>query len=252
MEKFTIKNRHGLKIVTQLEKADQPAGLAIILHGLGGFKDQDHIEVFAQSFKDANYTVLRYDATHSFGESEGEYKEATTSGYYDDLEDVIDWAKDQDWYIEPFVLVGHSLGGISILLYAEKYPDKVKALAPISTVVSGELMKQAYGDQLETWQEKGFIERPSVSKPGEIKILNWSFVEDLKNIDTFSEVDKLTMPVLLIVGNVDKYKPHSKILYDKLPGQKEIHIIKNAPHTFREKEHLYEIKQIFDKWIKKL
>ena len=41
------------------------------------------------------------------------------------------------WYGEPFVLVGHSLGGISTALFAENYPDKVKALAPISTVVSG-------------------------------------------------------------------------------------------------------------------
>lgn len=250
--KTTIKNRHGLKIVTLLEKADQPQGLAIILHGLGGFKDQDHIEVFAQSFKDANYTVLRYDATHSFGESEGEYKEATTSGYYDDLEDVIDWAKDQDWYIEPFVLVGHSLGGISILLYAEKYPDKVKALVPISTVVSGELMKQVYGDQLKTWQEKGFIERPSVSKSGTIEILNWSFVEDIKDIDTLPEADKLTMPVLLIVGDNDKYAPHQDILYEKLPDEKELHIIKGAGHTFRDPDYLRQIKQIFDKWIKKL
>lgn len=252
MEKQTIKNRYGLKIVTQLEKADQPIGLAIVLHGLGGFKEQDHIEVFAQAFKDANYTVLRYDATHSFGESDGKYEEATTTGYYQDLEDVINWAKDQDWYMEPFVLAGHSLGGISILLYAEKYPEKVKALAPISSVISGDLMKEVYGDQLESWQKKGYVERPSASKPGTIKKLNWSFVEDLEGIDTLPEIEKLTMPVLLLAGDQDKYTPHSDILFEKLPGQKELHIIKNAPHTFRKEEHLKEIKNIFDEWIKKI
>lgn len=37
-----------------------------------------------------------------------------------------------------------------------------------------------------------------------------------------------------------------------LPGDKEFHIIKDAPHTFREKVHLDEIKQIFLKWIDKV
>jgi dipeptidyl aminopeptidase/acylaminoacyl peptidase len=60
------------------------------------------------------------------------------------------------------------------------------------------------------------------------------------------------MPVLLMVGDLDKSTPieHQKILFDKLPGKKEIHIIKGSPHTFKDPKHLEEIKSIFDKWIK--
>lgn len=253
MNKETIKNRYGLKIVTLLEKAVDPVGLVIVVHGLGGFKEQPHIETFAQAFKDVNYNVLRYDATHSFGESEGSYEEATTTSYYEDLEDVISWAQKQDWYIEPFVLVGHSLGSMVSILYAEKYPNKVKALAPIATAVSGQLMKENYGSVLKEWQEKGILERPSVSRPGVMKRLNWGFVEDSLQYDVLTEVNKLTIPNLLIVGDQDKSTPveDQQRLFDKLSSPKELHIIKGATHNFRRSEYLKEIKEIFDFWIKK-
>ena len=259
MKKETIKNRHGLKIVTLLEKADQPKGLAIILHGLGGFKEQKHIETFAQAFKKAGYTVLRYDATNSFGESEGAYEDATVTSYYQDLEDVIKWAKEQDWYIEPFVLVGHSLGGICSILYAQKYSNQVKALAPISTVVSGTLRIEAHEkflgkEHLENWRKTGWYESKSISKPGIIKRLPWSHIEDNLKYNILEKADKLKFPVLLIVGDRDTSTPpeHQKLLFEALPGPKEFHIIKGSPHTFRKKEHLAEIKQIFKDWIVKI
>jgi len=254
MEKQIIKNRHGLKIVTQLEQAENPAGLAIVVHGLYGSKDQAHVEVFAQAFKDANYTVLRYDATHSFGESDGPHEDATTTGYYQDLEDVINWAKDQNWYIEPFVLAGHSLGGLSIILYAEKFPDKIKALAPISTAVSGELMKKHYAPVVAEWKKKGFLESEHKSKPGVMKKLKWGFVEDGLKYDVLPESHKLKMPVLLIVGDRDMFTPieDHQLLLDKLSGPKELHIIKGSKHCFRAPEYLKEVKEIFDNWIKKI
>ncbi len=63
------------------------------------------------------------------------------------------------------------------------------------------------------------------------------------------------MPVLLIVGENDKSTPDKTVkdFYNNLPeGKKELHIIKNAPHTFRDPNHLKEIKEIFIKWIKKI
>jgi pimeloyl-ACP methyl ester carboxylesterase len=65
---------------------------------------------------------------------------------------------------------------------------------------------------------------------------------------------KLIMPVLLIVGELDESTPpkHQQILFDVLPGKKELHIIKNCPHTFRDQEHLDEVYNILRSWIKKI
>jgi uncharacterized protein len=253
MKKIIIKNRHGLKIVVIVEISNPQKGLVFISHGLSGDKDQRHIQTFAEAFKEERYSVVRFDTTNTFGESDGNYEDATTTNYYEDLEDVINWAKLKDFYQEPFCLVGHSLGGLTTLTYAENYPEKVKGLAPISTVVSGQLSAKARGkERMEKWEKIGWEEE--LSRKGIIKRLKWSHMIDRLNYDALSKVNKLTMPVILIVGDKDTSTPlkHQKILFDKLPGKKKLHIIKDGPHTFKDPKHLLEIKQIFKNWIKSL
>lgn len=242
--------------VTTEQPNGSAQGLAFVMHGLGGFKEQPHIKTFARAFLDNGYTVVRFDTTNTFGESDGSYEDATTTNYYEDLEDIINWARTQSWYQEPFCLVGHSLGGICTALYAEKNSEKVKVLAPISTVVSGKLSIETprHKEIYPEWKRTGWRVTESNSKPGTVKRLKWSHVEDRLKYDLLPEVDKLTMPVLLIVGDQDDstLPEHQKILYEALPGKKEIHIIKNALHTFKDSVHLKEIYQIFDAWIKNL
>lgn len=240
-------------MVVITEVSENQRGLVFVMHGLSGFKEQLHIKTMSDAFKEKGYTVVRFDTTNTFGESDGKYEDATTTNYYEDLEDVIDWAKSQGWYEEPFWMVGHSLGSFCIAYYAENYPNKVKALAPISTVISGKLSAETekYKKILEEWKKTGWRIEKSISQPGLIKKLKWSHVEDRFKYDLLPKVQRLTMPVLLIVGDKDDGTPpeHQKILYDKLPGRKELHIIKNAPHTFMKQGHLDEIKQILSNWI---
>lgn len=257
MEKLFIKNRKCKNISVLVERSKNQKGLAFIMHGLGGFKEQDHITTFADAFREKGFTVIRFDATNTLGESEGKYEDATITNYYEDLEDVIKWAQEQKWYQGPFALSGHSLGGICISLYAEKYPEKVLALAPISTVVSGRLSVEAHEryepENFAEWKKTGWQEKESHSKSGVMKRLPWSHISDRLKYDLLPKVSKLTMPVLLIVGENDTSTPpdHVQILFEILPGPKEYHIIKNAPHTFRDKKHLEEIKTLFLKWIDK-
>ncbi|MCX6780163.1 MAG: alpha/beta hydrolase, partial [Candidatus Magasanikbacteria bacterium] len=93
----------------------------------------------------------------------------------------------------------------------------------------------------------------SGSKPGIIKRLPWSHMEDRLRYDTIPNAGKLIMPVLLVVGENDDTTPLEtlKILEKVLPGKKEIKIIKNAGHTIKEPEQLEELKNIFSTWIDK-
>lgn len=259
MQKEIIKNRKGQKLAVVIEKADQQKGLAFVAHGLGGFKEQPHIRTIAEAFIENNYTVITFDATNTLGESEGSYEDATTTNYYEDLEDVIKWAGIQAWYQEPFVMAGHSLGGITVALFAEKFPKKIKALAPVSTAVSGCLSVEAHKryklEEFNAWGKTGWLEQESNSKPGIIKRLKWSHVADRLRYDLLPNATKLTMPTLLIAGENDTSTPpeHQKILYKALSGmEKELYIIKGAPHTFRDSAHLAEIKQIFNRWLIKI
>lgn len=252
IEKLTIKNRNGQNLVILVEENKNPKGLVFVMHGLSGFKEQLHILTIADAFKEKDFTVIRFDTTNTFGESDGDFEDATTTNYYEDLEDVIKWSKSQPWYEEPFVLTGHSLGGFCIALYAERYPNKVKAIAPISTVVSGKLTKKAYGQEtIRNWKKIGWLITESRSKPGLIKKLKWNFMVDIMKYDLLKNIDKLTIPTLLIVGENDESTPleHQRILFNAITGKKELHVVKNAPHTFREERHLKEIRKIFLDWI---
>ena len=252
MQKLFIQNRKGQKMVVIVEETTPHKGLAIIMHDLGGFKEQPHVQAMAETFLEYGYTAVRFDTTNTFGESDGNYKLATTTNYYEDLEDVIAWARTQPWYQETFVLVGHSLGGLCIALYAERHPEKVKALAPISTVVSGALSMEGHEkhEEWRKWKETGWREEISKST-GKVKRLPWSHMEDRLRYDLMPEVHKLTMLVLLIVGEYDDSTPpeHQQILYEALPGPKELHLISGAPHTIRANEHLEELKSVISRWL---
>ena len=253
MIKQIIKNRKSQKIAVIVDIAPKQKGLAFVMHGLGGFKEQPHIQAFAQAFRKKGYTVILFDATNSIGESHGKLENATMTNYYEDLEDVISWASGQNFYQEPFILCGHSLGAMSAALFAEKNQLKVKALAPISLAVSGKLSEQTpdFKKISKDWKKNGIREWESSSQPGLIQSLKWSHVLDRRKYDLLPGAAKLNMPVLLIVGDWDDVTPleHQKIFYKKITGKKQLHIIKNAPHTFVAKEQLDEIKKIIKKWI---
>lgn len=253
--KTFIKNRDSNDVCVVVEGSDgQTDKLAFIMHGLGGSKQEPHIRAIAEAFLEDGYTVVSWDAVHTFGESKGgAYEDATITNYYADLEDVIAWAKTQSWYIKPFVLCGHSLGGVSTALFAERNPEKVSALAPISTVVSGKLSFETKSKAaLEEWKNAGI--RVEKRRNGDEKRLKWSHMEDRLKYDLIQGVDKLTMPVLMAVGERDTSTPpeHQQILFDKLPGKKELHVIKGAEHAFYEVQEQQELKQLVKSWIAKL
>lgn len=258
MEKFEIKNRHGLKIVGEIHKPKNAVGVAFVLHGLGGFKEQVSIIATVDTLFKNGYIVISFDATNSIGESEGKYENATMQLHYEDLVDVTEWAKNQPWHKEPFVLAGSSLGGYAVINFAEEYPSKVKAVCAKAPVVSGKLSFKTYEKyhkkELKEWEETGWNERKSVSKPGIIKRLPWSHMKERLSHDLRVNISRLVMPVLLIVGENDTSCPpnQQKILFDLIPGPKELQIVKGAPHTFKEEKDLNELKNILDTWIKKI
>ena len=253
-QKLFIHNRKKQKISVVINTSSNQQGLVFIMHGLGGFKEQLHLNTIAETFKEEKFTTVLFDTTNSVGESDGSYQNATLTNYYEDLEDVIIWAGKQEFYQQPFYLVGHSLGGISVTLFAERNPKLIKGLAAFAPVVSGTLfVDNVPKEQLEYWDKTGWQIRESKSKGITLK-LNWQqFKKDILNYDLLEKANKLTMPVLIIVGEKDTSTPveHQQKLFDKIPGKKELCIIKDAPHTFVKEEHLKQLRTIFKKWINK-
>jgi len=156
MQRLAIKNRHGLKLVIQVDEPAEPKHLVFIAHGQGGFIEQVHITAFAEAFLANNYRVVRFDATHAIGASGGDLEDVTYDSYIEDLEDVINWARAQDWFQQPFALCGHSMGAQSTAWYAEHHPEEISLLAPIAPTINFDLwMKTIAPDYVSKWQQLG-------------------------------------------------------------------------------------------------
>jgi len=253
-EKLFIKNRKGESIAVLVDEAEKQEGLAFVMHGLGSWKERPITEYMAKSFIENNYTVVRFDATNSFGESYGKIEDATTTNYYEDLEDVIAWARAQKWYQEPFVLSGHSLGALCTGLYAEKNPEKIKGWVPVGGAISGKLSLEARPEEGVLWKQEGYraLIGWDPKDPDAVYKLPWSHFEDRLKYDLFQKIDKLNMPVCIIVGERDNscLPKHQELLYEKLKSSKELHIIKDAPHTIKDEKQLQELSEIVSKWIR--
>ncbi len=249
----TIQNSFGQKIAVFIETSTPQIGLLFLMHGFSGFKEQTHIQTIADVFIENGYTVVRFDCRYAFGESDGETIDATETSYYEDLETVIQWAKGQAWYQEPFVLAGHSLGGMTVTRYAETNPMQVKALIPFAPVVSGDLQLALHSpEELKEWKKIGYIETESKSKPGKLKRKSWKLMMDMAKYDLLKKGDALTMPTLLIVGAEDELTPVNQIqmLYEKIPNEKkQLTIVPGAEHTFRTLEHLGQLNKTVSDWI---
>lgn len=257
MKKLTLKNRKGQEIVGALELPNsKPIGTAVIQHGYGGFKDQEHVLKMKDAFLNNGFVTFNFDATNTFGESDGEYEKSTIGLHYEDFEDVANWVQEQDWFVAPLAITGHSMGGYSVARYAEEYPDKVAFCAPIAPVVSGELSWEAHKEfapeEFEMWKEEGVLVKPSTTNPNNIKRSPWSHMEERLDHDLLPYADKLTMPIFLYVGTEDTSIPpkHVQKLFDSIPSnKKKLVIAEGAPHTYRTEDDLNHLYKSMNEWI---
>lgn len=260
-----IKNRHGLRVFVCIDIPDTSfiQGLAFIMPGLGSQHKKPEFRACAEIMNSHGYVAVSLDPTHSFGLSDGLYEDATFTNYREDLEDVIDWARvhldsivGKTVYREPFVLIGHSLGGMSVAYIAEQYPEKIKALAPLSMTMSGALSAEARGkEEMGRWKEQGFQVRQRSN--GTQKILKWSHMEDRMKYNLLQDAQKISTPLLMIVGENDPVTPprHQQLFFDAVStptDKKEIHIINGAGHELGKTDVLPTVKEIVRVWFSKI
>lgn len=238
-KKVYIKNRQSERIAVVVRIHDTARGCAVVQHGLAGSKDEKHIAAAARVFFDAVYTTVLFDATNTYGESDGTIEQSTMTKHYEDLEDVIAWMRTEPWCHGKLVLAGHSMGGYAVTRFAEIYPNDVAAVFPLSPVVSGALTLAAHElyepGYIQHWKETGWREDRSISNPERVRRLPWSHMEDRLTHDLLPDALKLTMPVHIIVGDTDRISTvdHMRTLFDALPGVKSLHIIPNCAHVYR-------------------
>ena len=229
MEKVALQNRRKQNIVGVLEKPKgKIKGTAIVQHGWGVNKEEPVVRSIKQGVLDAGLQVFIFDATNTFGESDGTFEKSTLRLHWEDLEDVVKWVQQQEWFQKPLALAGHSKGGYSVVRYTEEYPEEVDLLLPVAPVVSGKLSFEAYEKKnpngLEKWKKDGYItsrRAPDVKKW-------WFQMEERLQHDLLPSAHKVTVPTLFVVGSKDTTCPfdHVQILCNEIKSQDITHCMK--------------------------
>ncbi|OVE75083.1 hypothetical protein BVX95_00335 [archaeon D22] len=253
-ERFEIRNRHGLKLIIAVDRVENQKGLAVIAHGHGSNMNFPLIRDISIPFLSKFFTVVRFDTTNTDNQSEGKYENGTPTTYYQDLEDVMEWVKDQDFYEKP-ILAGQSIGGMSVADYAIKNQTKVKSIILVSPSVSGELsMANKPIDLLLKWKKDGFYTRPSTAFEGLTRKYPWSYAEDVMKKSILKYAENFVIPVLTIAGEKDTATPpqHQTLFYWKLKCPKEFHIISDADHDFNGDEVREKLQYLISQWVDKI
>ena len=244
-----IRNRKGLKMSIRLNVNDKNTKLVFLEHGLSSRKEYPHMQVLEEVFSEYGYNVINMDATNSINESESSDEGITTTGHYEDLVDVIEWAKTQAFYKEPFALAGQSLGAISVVRYAGQYSDKVNLLIPCAFPYYN-YVEEELNDFAKEVIKNGYCDKISKST-GKVLRLKTAYVEDIKKLDISSQIKMIKANTYVIVGSKDneKHLKNSRYLYQMLNCKKEFYLLEDIPHDLANTTH---DKELFTKTLKNI
>lgn len=250
-----IKNTQNEKLYLQLDGWQNAANnkLAFLQHGLASNMEHVAIQTTKKALLDNGYFVVTFDSRYSLGQSDGEVKDVRLSTFVEDLTTVIDWAKQQKFYSEPFAIGGHSLGGASVIDYASLHPQQVNVLIPIAPVVSGQRWEEScmkfMPEFCAHWQETGFYEYKTADKTA---VIPYQLVEDTKSYNALDLAQNIQARTLLVVaGNDTVINPQDlQELFEVLPSQKKEVIIPKSGHNFAEEQNQKDLYQAVSDFVK--
>lgn len=254
---FTIQAQTGEKIIGCTYLIPHAKGLAFIAHGLAGYKEEAYLQKVRSILEEHQITVVMYDARYSFGESDGPLEKACFSNFITDLNSVINWAQNQSFYQEPFMLVGHSLGAGACLQYAIHHPEKIQSVVSLSAVYNGQLLLDSYTknkpDFVKKWQEEKrlFKQREDNQKSGYI---SYNHIIDALSYKLEEQASRITCPTLIVCGNHDisSTLEINQCLFNHLNCFKELVVIQECGHTYKTNQNLQTLQESISSFLSTL
>jgi len=243
-----------------LEPNCPPRGTVFFAHGMAGYKEQSPIQAVAKAAIYEGFTVVLADFTHGFGDADGSLEGLTMTSHAEDFEDVCVHILAQNWFKEPFIIGGHSIGNLAALNYI-KTPEnqqKVDGLIAVSPNLSGQLRLDAFEkyqpQALVRFKERGYlnIKDPESGKHGK---LMRDYISDFMSYDMLKCADAFEKPVLFITGLDDVITPPEGVrafLSKALNCHLTYHEIYGEDHFWRTNAAKGTLSLHVEEWLEKL
>ena len=174
--KVTFLSKHDLELsgVIHLPEAQSTKCYAILAHCFTCTKSLKAGITLARTFAENGIAALRFDFT-GLGASQGQFEKSSFSSNVDDIESAAKFLEEN--YEPAQLLVGHSLGGTSVLAACTKI-DSIKAVATIGSPSSPDHILHVLEDKLDEIAASDGI---TISLNGREFTFKQDFVDDVRN-----------------------------------------------------------------------
>lgn len=237
MEKVFFETKDNIKLCGILEKPKRKTEKCVILaHGITVDKSENGLhEIIAKDLIRNNIASFRFDF-RGHGESGGKQEDMTIKGELKDIESAYQLTKNKFTEIS---LLGASFGGGIITLFVGTNKCKIKSICLWNPVLNYEHVflkphlpwlkkinnKIKLDLKTKGWTKLGKSEYKTGKK----------LFEEMKVYKPYMELEKITIPTLIIHGDKDTKVPYKDSLeYVKKFKNASFVTIKNAEHGFHE------------------
>lgn len=191
----------GHSLAGRLELPDAPArAFAIHAHCFTCSKDGLAAFHMSKALCRAGIAVLRFDFT-GLGDSHGHFADSTFSSRVSDLVAAADWLRAR--HQPPRLLVGHSLGGATVIAAAGQIPE-ARAIATIGAPFEPATVVRQFGDRVDAIRAQG---EARVTLAGRQFTIRRALLDDLAQQRQVDRIRELRRPLLVLHSPLDDTVP---------------------------------------------
>jgi alpha-beta hydrolase superfamily lysophospholipase len=199
-----LTNREGKRMPATVRLPSVPAkGTVVLLHGLGGWKDQMIIAETAEGLALDGYVTFAFDDSQGVRSLDARFYDATTSAYLNDIQDALVYVRAQSWFTGPLTLIGHSQGAHAAVTYTVRHASEVSRLVLIAPLLSWKYMWWSHFPFALIWILRKHQLMLGIS--GKRFALGRSWLVDFLSYDVNKDAYKVRVPTLIISAERDGF-----------------------------------------------
>lgn len=208
---------------------DKP--LVIFVHGFTGYKNEHQFYNAARFFEKNSFSTFRFDL-YSWKKDARKLEECTLSLHGQDLDIVVGYFRNKG--AKKIFVVGHSFGGVSVLLSKKK--DFDAAVLWDSSGDKDVKLKAKYVKEIDKYYYQddsayGFTISREMYEENNNKIIPSELIKEMQ------------LPIKVIVAGAGIMVDEGKKLFENAKNPKDFAIIQSATHCFDEdgaEENLFQ------------
>lgn len=242
---FTFQNAEDTTLAAHMEwpANQQPHTYAIFAHCFTCSKNLNAVRHISKALAGRGFAVFSFDFT-GLGQSEGRFEDATFSANVADLIAAADFLKKE--FISPALLVGHSLGGATVIQAASQI-DSVVAVATIGAPADVEHVKHIFNQQLPAIKSSGIAQVDIGGRPFTIR---QQFIDDLSNHSVTETLSKFGKAILLLHSPQDQTVSigNASLLYQAAKHPKSFVALDGADHLLTNTRDSHYVGEVIAVW----